>query len=74
MVRPLGDVDGQYVNALSKCPSIKPSYIPITRLSQSPFQFSRFVSTLGKDFSPLQRAKSTGGFFDRGVTGGVSLF
>ena len=22
----------------------------------------------------LQRAKSTGGFFDRGVTGGVSLF
>ena len=44
------------------------------RLSQSPFQFSRFVSTLGKDFSPLQRAKSTGGFFDRGVTGGVSLF
>ena len=28
----------------------------------------------GKDFSPLQRAKSTGGFFDRGVTGGVSLF
>ena len=28
----------------------------------------------GKDFSPLQRAKSTGGFFDQGVTGGVSLF
>ena len=47
---------------------------PLTRLSQSPFQFSRFVSTLGKDFSPLQRAKSTGGFFDRGVPGGVSLF
>ena len=25
----------------------------------------------GKDFSYMQRAKSTGGFFDRGVTGGV---
>ena len=24
----------------------------------------------GKDFSHLQRAKSTGGFFDRGVIGG----
>ena len=27
----------------------------------------------GKDFSHLQRAKSTGGFFDRGVIGGGGI-
>ena len=49
---------------------------PISRLSQSPFQFFFAVRMYaGKDFSlHLQRAKSTGGFFDRGVIGGVSLF
>ena len=41
------------------------------RLSQSPFQFFSAVRKYaGKDFSHLQRAKSTGGFFDRGVIGG----
>ena len=42
------------------------------RLSQSPFQyffFPRFCFAAGKDFSHLQRGKSTVGFFDRGVTG-----
>ena len=38
-------------------------------LSKRPFRRVEFCC--GKDFSHLQRAKSTGGFFYRGVTGGV---
>ena len=52
-----------------------PSNTAMPRLSQSPFQFFSAVRKYaGKGFSHLQRAKSTGGFFDRGVIGGLSLF
>jgi hypothetical protein len=45
------------------------------RLSQSPFQFFFAIRMYaGKDFSHLQRTKFTGGFFERGLIGGVSLF
>ena len=33
-----------------------------------------FCMNAGKDFSHLQRAKFTGRFFDRGVSGGVFIF
>ena len=45
------------------------------RLSKSPFQFFYAIRKYaGKYFSPLQRAKSTGRFFDRGVEDQGGLF